>query len=202
MTLVSLTSCANAVNYPRCLNRLGETYEKLTITTSKFISGVIAILAASALTLITLSLSVVEAITIDPIVNGRFETGNLAGWKVSIPLGQSQFAPLQRPAGTIRVESSDFLSVPTPPEEGNYFLAVGTAETGDVRFPENKVNVTASQSLKLDSGDILSGWSSFYNGDYIPQDSAWVKILGSSGTEVDTPWYKVPEPRLWHPSIF
>ena len=151
------------------------------------------ILQAAALMLLTLHPLTAEA----TLVNGGFESDDLIGWTVSIPLGETEFpttfdpvppAPWFRPTGTVGVESSGFLAVPTQPPEGEHFLAVGT---GNAKFDGATHNITASQTVELKDGDILSGWSSFYNGDYAPQDSAWVKVLDTTGMELDTVWHEV-----------
>ena len=75
--------------------------------------------------------------------------------------------------------------------EGDKFLAVGTGDSYFVPSVFDTQDITVSQSFQLNQGDVVSGWFSFFNGDYIPQDSAWVKVLDASGREMEMPAYEV-----------
>lgn len=138
-------------------------------------------------------LTVTSALAVTPPtapVNGDFETGNFAGWKLEIPQGLSEHKR-KLPAGTANVlaswEKSSSRSPGQLPVSGNFFAALGTQ--GHADFAGHRAyNITLSQRFCLNPGDVLSGWSSFYNGDYEPQDSAWVKIFDGSGHQVSTPW--------------
>jgi hypothetical protein len=74
------------------------------------------------------------------------------------------------------------------PEEGNYFLTVSTLDfgffTGDAAY-----DISANQTFSLNQGESLTGAVFYFNGDYEPQDSVWVKVFDSSGTNLlATPW--------------
>lgn len=124
-------------------------------------------------------------------VNGSFESGDLSGWQLIIPRGTSQHQPRNRPAGTASVETSwgqEFsLMPPRSPVNGCYIAILGTSE--DAFFSSQRTyNLSLSQSMWLNEGDIVSGWSSFYNGDCAPQDSAWVDISDVNGVQIASPW--------------
>lgn len=130
-----------------------------------------------------------------PLVNASFESG-LSGWTIANPSAESEFpppgnssgeAPWLQPAGSVKVEQSwagwthDLHAL----AEEN-FLSVGT---GDAYFIHGDTHhITASQTVTLQRGDVLSGWSAFFNGDHGEQDTAWVKVFDSWGTEVANPW--------------
>jgi len=77
--------------------------------------------------------------------------------------------------------------------EGGYALAVGTHKSG-YSSTGNTFDITVSQTLDLQLGDSLHGWSAWYNGDNAPQDTVWVKIFDSLGTEVANPWNRLSGP--------
>jgi hypothetical protein len=127
----------------------------------------------------------------DSLVNGSFESGNFHGWTLENPRGLSVFQPRRRAAGTANVMSSwiGHAGLPSARQatEGRGFAGLGSLMDG--HFTGNwSYNITLKQTLSLAAGDQVSGWSFFYNGDYEPQDSAWVTILDSSGQEVGNPW--------------
>jgi hypothetical protein len=124
-------------------------------------------------------------------VNSSFESGDFSGWQLTMPHGVSQHQPRNRPAGTAQVApvwGQQFsLRPPRSPVDGSYLAILGTAE--DAFFSGQRTyNLSLSQSLWLNAGDTVSGWSSFYNGDCAPQDSAWVDILDVNGIELASPW--------------
>ena len=117
------------------------------------------------------------------IINGSFESGDFTGWDVAIPYGESEFYGT-RPAGSAVV--SDTISYGHASTDGLFNAALGT---GDEYFVDNQTwLITVSQNVYLTAGDILSGDAFFYNGDYEPQDSGWVKIFDAAGDEMATPW--------------
>ena len=122
------------------------------------------------------------------IVNGEFDD-RLWGWDFFLPTDESQFGAQIVPAGVIRIGPSydppEYYDADLVPHNGSY-LIVGTGDIYSVRGGEK--NITVSQSVQLDKGDILSGWSAFYNGDFELQDSAWVRI--SSGAQTNTLWHE------------
>jgi len=130
------------------------------------------------------------------IVNGGFETGDTSGWTVNIPLDFSVDQGGIFPVGVVEA-THDFaitnnVSFGTKISlfDGEYSLAVAThksaySNTGDT------FDITASQTLSLQAGDSLEGWAAWYNGDYAHQDTVWVKILDSLGTELETPWSRL-----------
>ncbi len=143
-----------------------------------------------ALSTAIMALAVANTITAAP-VNSSFETGDFTGWTVSIPNGTSQYPPTTRPAGSADVVSSwsgTGLTSPISPVAGSYFAAVGTS--GNAYFTDytQTYDISVSQSFSLNAGDTLLGYASFYNGDYEPQDTAWVNVLDSVGVQLSTLW--------------
>jgi hypothetical protein len=128
------------------------------------------------------------------LVNGSFEFMNFYGWKVDLGQGTSATAPYTRTAGSAAAVASWTDPVGsaalTMPETGLRFAALHTRPnanfTGDATY-----NITLSQEIALNQGDLVSGWSSFYNGDFEPQDSAWVKIFDQGGNQIATPWQAI-----------
>lgn len=125
------------------------------------------------------------------LVNGSFEFMNFYGWQLDLGQGTSATAPYLRTAGSASAVASwaDPVSsaMPMLPESGLRFAALHTRPnanfTGDATY-----DITLSQTISLDQGDLVSGWASFYNGDPEPQDSAWVKIFDLDGNQLATPW--------------
>ena len=124
-------------------------------------------------------------------INGGFESGDFSNWTLDIPMGVSDFPPFNRPAGTAGLVSSWRLgNMPADrqPEEGNYFLTVGTLDfgffTGDTAY-----DISVNQTFSLNQGESLTGAVFYFNGDYEPQDSVWVKVFDGSGNNLlATPW--------------
>ncbi len=125
--------------------------------------------------------------------NGGFETGDFSNWTVTVPTGISEFNGIQ-PAGSAGVFSTWGPSVgmasPISAVDGGYFAGIGSADYAYFQSAQS-YDITASQTLSLGSGDTISGWAMFYNGDYAAQDSAWVRIFDSNHQEVSTPWSQV-----------
>jgi hypothetical protein len=128
-------------------------------------------------------------------VNGSFESGDFSGWQLEIPRGLSQRQPHYRPAGGAQAVSSwgqhfDLTAPGLLPANGDYFAALNTA--ADASFTGQRTyHLALSQLFWLSKGDIVTGWSSFYNGDCIAQDSAWVKIMDVHGMEIASPWHEL-----------
>jgi hypothetical protein len=121
-------------------------------------------------------------------LNGGFESGSFTSWTLVIPTGTSEFTPGAQPAGTAEILSTwSGLFESRSAVEGNNFAALGTG--GAAHFTGNQTyDISLSQTFSVTAGTTLSGWAFFYNGDYEPQDRAWVRILNASGTEIATPW--------------
>lgn len=64
---------------------------------------------------------------------------------------------------------------------------LGTQASGNFTG-HRSYNISLRQELSLTAGTMLSGWAFFFNGDNESQDSAWVKILDSTGATIATPW--------------
>lgn len=125
------------------------------------------------------------------LLNGSFESWDLVGWTVEIPQGISAQEPFSRPAGRARTMDSwgeDFgFSQARLPQAGYRFAALQTRPNANF-VGNDTYNLSLSQNLQLNQGEVLSGWSFFYNGDVEPQDSAWVRILDQTGSELASPW--------------
>jgi hypothetical protein len=141
--------------------------------------------------LFSISLSVCAAavtlvsVAVAAPVNGDFETANFTGWKLDIPQGNSERRHRKLPAGTANIVSAWGSS--HQPVSGSYFAALGTQSDADFSG-HRSYDISLSQRFTLDSGDTLLGWSFFYNGDYDPQDTAWVKVFDAGGNLLATPW--------------
>jgi len=119
----------------------------------------------------------------DP-ANGSFESNNFSGWTVMIPFGDPKDPPLgPRAAGSADVTQN---ARGRGAIDGDFFAVIGT---GHANLAGNhNYDIFASQTLFMNQGESLSGWAAFYNGDYHPQDSAWVRILDSNNLAIATPW--------------
>lgn len=124
-------------------------------------------------------------------LNGSFESGNFSGWQVDIARGNTPMQPRQRPAGTAEVLA---IWRPFPDSEtfqlaadGKRFAALGSLASGNF-VGQRTYQLSLNQSLTLAAGDVITGWASFYNGDYEAQDSAWVKVWGHECELLATPW--------------
>lgn len=126
------------------------------------------------------------------LLNPGFESGNFQDWRLNIPRGTSMMSPQSRPAGTAQVVSS-WIQQPGMSQlqaavGGNHFAMLGTLADG--HFTGNRTyNITLSRSIHLQAGETISGSAFFYNGDFIAQDSAWVKILDEEGRAIAQPWF-------------
>lgn len=100
--------------------------------------------------------------------NPSFETGDLSGWNKDISGG-----------GYIDARGS-FYSY--GPKDGTYFAWLLSGGPGSY--------TTLSQTFEASEGDKISGWAFFETWDYIPyNDDAYVRIIDSGGTVVDTMFY-------------
>lgn len=123
-----------------------------------------------------------------PLVNGDLETNNFTGWTLDIPTGGY---------GQVRTTYVSNSSVPDPtiptttytPVSGTYFAVLKTDGAGSY--------TRMSQTIAMNSGDMLSGWAAFDYGDrdiwingvrYVWNDNAHVKIFDSSNNLLATPW--------------
>lgn len=132
------------------------------------------------------TLGVTESMTAAP-ANGSFESGSFDGWRLEMARGYSSSNHRYRAAGSATVKSSFGASPLQAAIAGSKFAIIGSLANGN--FTGNRTyHISLSQELALMQGDTLTGWSSFYNGDFEAQDSAWVKILDDEGRLVTTPW--------------
>lgn len=125
------------------------------------------------------------------LVNDSFESSSFDGWQLNISSGRIAAQRGYHPAGTANVVSSWGQQVGLNPirtaMDGNRFAAIGTLAHGN--FTGHRTyHISLQQELSLTTGTMLSGWSSFFNGDNEAQDSAWVRILDEAGTIIATPW--------------
>ena len=132
----------------------------------KFISSsVILVLVLSSAAIL-----MPKAVKADPggIVNPSFETGDLSGWSVSLPLGGEAVAV------------TSYTTVPPVSPmvytaiNGSYFARIKTNGPGSYS--------TVSQTFSAAAGDKISGWAWFVANDYMPyNDNAHVHIkLGAT----------------------
>ena len=125
------------------------------------------------------------------LTNGGFETGDLSLWTVTIPTGTSSGGGVE-PAGTVEVVASfsrvggEYVYV--APHGGDYFAAIGSANSAYFTNVGSVYDVTAGRTLTLLEGQTVSGWAVFYNGDFEAQDTASVRVFDSIGQLVSTPW--------------
>lgn len=121
--------------------------------------------------------------SIADVINGGFENGDFTGWEVSIPYGESEFYGL-RPAGSAEIVFGDYHG--NLPAGGDFMARIGS---GDEYFlGTDTYEITASQTLALSAHDTISGEAFFFNGDYLPQDFGFVKILDNLGAEMAVLW--------------
>lgn len=108
------------------------------------------------------------------LINAGFETGDGTGWTVILDTGW---------ADVVTSHTTSYGgNVTYLPQEGNYFLAIGSGGAD--------VWQTVTQSINLVTGDVLSGMVAFNWGDYLPYaDGVRVRILNATGAEVAMPFY-------------
>lgn len=138
---------------------------------------------------VTTTLGLTDPVTAG-VANGSFESSNFEGWRLEMARGTS-YNQRSRPAGTATTTSewgSDYnLSPLRAAVAGSKFAILGTLANGN--FSGNRTyHISLNQQLSLTSGESVMGWSSFFNGDFEAQDSAWVKISDAAGNLVATPW--------------
>jgi hypothetical protein len=121
-----------------------------------------------------------------PITNGSFETHDFSGWNLTIATGTNVF-DLPAPAGSAAV-MDHFRTLSAA--DGSQFAVLGTSST--YLTPTTPAFDTyVSQIVWMDAGQIVSGLSSFYNGDFIAQDTAWIRIFDELDHEIAMPWQDV-----------
>jgi hypothetical protein len=125
------------------------------------------------------------------VANGSFESWNVLGWSLYSDTGTMATEPFVRSTGTARTVSSwgeafglDPLIMPA---SGHRFLRLNTRVNANFLGDET-YNSFVSQTLTLNQGEVLSGWSLFHTKDSEPLDSAWVRILDENGGLIGTPW--------------
>lgn len=124
-------------------------------------------------------------------INGSFESAVFDGWRLEIARGSSSSNQRNRAAGSATVASSwESDSNPSALRSaiaGSKFAILATLANGN--FMGNRTyHISLTQTLILSPGETVTGWASFFNGDFEAQDSAWVKILDDDGNLVATPW--------------
>lgn len=128
------------------------------------------------------------------LINGGFENGNFTGWSVDIPFVAIPQPPGLGPAGSAEVKNNfkylDSLlgTITRFPAEGNYLAALGTGSADYEIVPQGSIHITAKQSTYLNKGDKISGWVSFYNGDFDPQDSGRISVENKYGAKIIDLW--------------
>lgn len=125
------------------------------------------------------------------IYNGSFESWDVVGWSVSNSIGLRSPDQSPYPAGVVRTMASwgeNFnLDTILTPLDGQRFLSINTRVNANY-LGNDSYETFVSQTFTAASGDILSGFAAFFNGDSAPLDSAWVRIYNSEGALVATPW--------------
>jgi hypothetical protein len=112
-------------------------------------------------------------------INGDFESGTFTGWRLDLPRYRLNPSTVGS-ASTLHswaARPDEILA----PVTGDYFIALGTSASGNRRDNRN-YNLTLQQRLWLNEGDTVSGWASFFNGDNLGQDAAWVKVFADDGS--------------------
>jgi hypothetical protein len=136
-------------------------------------------------------------------MNGSFESAVFDGWRLEMARGYSSSQQRYRAAGAATIvstwESNFGMSPLQSAVGGSKFAMLNTLANGN--FMGNRTyQISLNQKISLTPGETLTGWSSFFNGDFEAQDSAWVKILDAEGNLVATPWQEnsgcVPEMHL------
>lgn len=128
-----------------------------------------------------------------PILNGSFEAG-LSEWDIMIPTGTAHWHPgVAYPAGTVTLR--DVFSEWGPvrlPTDGQTMAFIGSQPAGGSMIVNGVAggpwDIEIRQAITVDANMLLSGLAFFYNGDYLPQEHAWVRILDVSGAVIATPW--------------
>jgi len=124
-------------------------------------------------------------------LNGGFEAARTVGWSQEISRGFSAGEFRSKPAGSIAVTSEwqapGIPSLLQRPESGKNFVAISTLADGNF-IGDRTYQIFLSQTISLQPREIISGWASFFNGDYENQDQAWVRIWDSRGQLVAMPW--------------
>lgn len=125
------------------------------------------------------------------VLNGSFESWNLLGWNFTSDSGDRATEPLTRPAGSARTVANwgvnQGLVPQITPAAGYRFLLLNTRANGNFLGNDN-YDLFVSQTLTLNQGEYLTGWSFFFDGDSEPLDSAWVRVRDDQGDIVALPW--------------
>lgn len=101
------------------------------------------------------------------LVNPSFETGDLSGWSVDIPVGGSATAVTSYVSYVPPVPP--YTSTSYVPQDGDYFALVKTNGGG--------FYTTVNQTFSASAGDKISGWAFFKAEDYMPfNDNTQVEI--------------------------
>jgi hypothetical protein len=134
----------------------------------------------------------------DTLTNRGFEAGDLSGWLPRMDLGLLGFPRGGRPPGLYPIVPGMVVTNfplegldPILPHAGNYFLAFEIGGQGILVDNSQSYTSAVNATLFFNLGDTLSGWASFADGDYVPQDSAWVKVFDDTGALVATPFQAV-----------
>jgi hypothetical protein len=134
----------------------------------------------------------------DTLTNRGFETGDLSGWMDRMDQGFLGFPRGGRPPGAYPIVPGMVVTNfplegldPILPHAGNYFLAFEIGGQGLLVDTSQSYTSAVSATVFFNPGDTLSGWASFADGDYVQQDSAWVKVFDDTGALVATPFQAV-----------
>jgi len=135
----------------------------------------------------------------DTFSNAGFESAAFTDWSLHLDLGVLGLprAGLGPPGPYPIVPGSVVSSFPLEmlepilPHAGNYFAAFEIGGQGILIETTSTYFSFLNQDIYFSSGDQLSGWASFADGDLAAQDSAFVRILDQTGTVIATPWQAV-----------
>lgn len=130
------------------------------------------------------------------IYNGGFEADDFSGWTLTVAMANDVSYPPNPPPPQIPAGAGSIVSsAPRTAIDGIYVLDL---EAGGNHLPGAPYNPYpqiydsyVSRSFALNSGDIISGWAFFSNGDMYEQDSGWVRIFDNSNVQIAQPWYEV-----------
>jgi hypothetical protein len=163
----------------------------------------------SALLAFTIAVLTVSDAFADPLlglVNGSFESGDLTGWSLNIPLGPTADGLSLAPMGTGGVvqnlsETPYARGAFATASDGSYLAQLGTGQNAQDTEGTGIAELTLSQTISLDSGDTLSGLATFWSGDW-GQDAAFVKIFDAAGALVAMPWSIAASWELYRKTTF
>jgi hypothetical protein len=130
--------------------------------------------------------------TFAAVNNGGFESATFSGWTVTIPIANDTMG------GTFAAGAASVVTTGAhSPIEGTYMADLQAAGQGQIipgapynPFPHD-YDTVLSQTLVLNPGDTISGWSFISSSDTFAQDTGWVRIFDNSSVLVATPYTQV-----------